>query len=158
MSEIERTSQWFVTAGQMPEKPEPDARQIAFYMGMQMEELAEKMALVFGSSNTLVAQMDSMGNDLKLGTFDYGVEKAFYAQPGDFLDADCDLMWVTIGAAQAQGANFSGAYNTVTTANWQKFPGGVVTRNPANGKIVKPAGWEPPNLLPFLHSHFQGVL
>jgi predicted HAD superfamily Cof-like phosphohydrolase len=70
------------------------------------------------------------------------------------LDADMDLIWVTLGSARAQGANAGYAYHLVSEANWAKFPNGVVTKD-ANGKVVKPAGWLEPDLTEAIHPTFK---
>lgn len=145
------TENWFVHAGQMPSKPAPNARQTAFYIGMQMEELAEKLEAVFGKDDRMSDYMAHVGQAFKEGRYDDQVMLSLARRPKDLLDADMDLLWVTIGGARAQGANVSEAYEAVADANWAKFPGGVVTRHPETGKVMKPEGWEPPDLTPFIH-------
>lgn len=153
MSEITRTTDWFVTAGQMPEQPKPDVRQVGFYIGMQLEEVAEKLAAVLGHASDHVKRFHHLGTAFKNGLWDDKVEDALrdpkYAE--ELLDADMDLLWVTIGAARAQGADVAGAYEAVGDANWAKFKDGV-NRDPKTGKVLKPKGWQEPNLKPFMHS------
>ena len=155
MSDIKRTQEWFVKAGQMPATPLPDVRQSAFYLGMQVEELTEKLlasGVLAQMTSSLEGLLNELGTFLKDGRLDDAVSGAFADGQADaMLDADMDILWVTIGAATAQGADPVGAYAAVGDANWAKFPGGVVTRHPATGKVVKPEGWRPPVLTDFLH-------
>jgi predicted HAD superfamily Cof-like phosphohydrolase len=163
MSEISRTIDWFIKAGQMAANQKPDPRQTAFYLGMQVEELAEKLTAsgVFtrlAKGNQLEGLLTALAAELKTGGMDDVVKAAFiHGRAVDMLDADMDLIWVSIGAAAAQGADPVGAYAAVTDANWAKFPGGVVTKHPVTGKVIKPEGWTPPNLTPHLHSSLAKV-
>lgn len=152
MSEIKRTIDWFIAAGQMPPRAEPNTQQTGFYLGMQLEELSEKLAAVMGTHSDHVKRLHHLALAFKNGLWDDKVSVALrdpkYAE--ELLDADMDMLWVTIGAAAAQGADVPGAYNAVGNANWAKFEGGV-RRDPTTGKVLKPEGWRPPDLKPFMH-------
>jgi predicted HAD superfamily Cof-like phosphohydrolase len=154
VNQFDNTLKWFVKAGQMPETPEPSARKTAFYIGMQMEELAEKLEAVFGKNNPASGMLDYEGDRFKRGEYDGAVKIALHSKPKDLLDADMDILWVTLGAARAQGADVDGAYDKVLKANWDKFPGGVVTKD-ANGKVVKPEGWTAPDLMACIHESIR---
>ena len=151
MSMISKTIKWFQTAGQIPLTPAFITRQAAFYTGMQCEELAEKLAAVFGSEDTRVSVLQALGGSLKKGLFDNKFAELTEAQKLKLLDGDLDQLWVTLGSLAAQGVDAEGAWNEVARANWDKFPGGVVTRDAATGKVQKPEGWRAPDLKPFLH-------
>lgn len=148
---IQSTVKWFVTAGQMPEQPEPSARQSAFYLGMQLEELAEKLEAVFSGPTSSSESLQRLGKSFKNGYLDTAMERALALNAKDLLDADMDLLWVSIGAARAQGADPELAYDLVSAANWNKFHNGVVLKDPGSGKIRKPDGWQPPDLTSAVH-------
>lgn len=150
MSIIYSTEQWFVKAGQMPDVPTPDSRQAAFYIGMQLEELTEKLALVFPGGSTLVWAMSNAAISFKRGDYDDEAWNALRENPRAMLDADLDQMWVTIGAARAQGANTSLGYALVNHANYAKGTDGVFKKD-ENGKIIKPIGWKEADLTPAIH-------
>lgn len=155
-SEIAKTHDWFVTAGQMPATPAPDVRQVAFYIGMQLEEMAEKLEAL--GMARLASGLSAHADLFKRGANDDAVRGALLAGKAEaLLDADMDLLWVTIGAAYAQGADAQGAYAEVAEANWAKFPNGVVTRHPETGKVLKPEGWQAPNLTQYLHPSFTAT-
>ena len=67
------------------------------------------------------------------------------------LDALVDILVVTIGAMNSMGADGEGAWREVMATNFNKIDrrtGKVLRRD--DGKILKPEGWEPPQLANFL--------
>ena len=67
------------------------------------------------------------------------------------LDALIDILVVTIGAIHSMGADAEGAWKEVMRTNFAKIDretGKVRKRD--DGKVLKPLGWTPPNLEPFL--------
>jgi len=67
------------------------------------------------------------------------------------LDALIDILVVTIGALHSMGCDAEAAWREVMRTNFAKVDSdtGQVTRR-ADGKILKPAGWQPPELAQFL--------
>jgi predicted HAD superfamily Cof-like phosphohydrolase len=67
------------------------------------------------------------------------------------LDALIDIMVVTAGALHSLGVDAEGAWKEVMRSNFAKVDPrtGKVTRR-EDGKVLKPAGWEPPRLKSFL--------
>lgn len=67
------------------------------------------------------------------------------------LDALIDILVVTIGAIHSMGADAEGAWNEVMRTNMAKIdPETGLVRRREDGKILKPEGWQPPNLQPYL--------
>ena len=69
----------------------------------------------------------------------------------DDLDALIDILVVTIGAIHSLGADAEGAWKEVMSTNFAKIDqqtGRVRKRE--DGKVLKPTGWTPPNLEPFV--------
>jgi predicted HAD superfamily Cof-like phosphohydrolase len=67
------------------------------------------------------------------------------------LDALIDILVVTIGAIQSAGFDGEGAWKEVMSTNFakiDKLTGKVRKRE--DGKVLKPVGWTPPNLAPYL--------
>ena len=67
------------------------------------------------------------------------------------LDALIDILVVTIGAIHSMGADAEGAWEEVMDTNAAKIDldtGKVRKRD--DGKVLKPEGWVPPDLAPFL--------
>jgi predicted HAD superfamily Cof-like phosphohydrolase len=126
-----------------------NARQTALYIGLQLEEMAEKLeACGFDPASPAVNFLYSTSSSFKKGLFDYMV---MHADREAMLDADIDLAWVTIGSALSQGADVVAAAEEVSRANLAKFPNGVAVRD-ENGKVIKPEGWTGPNLSAFIQS------
>lgn len=123
-----------------------NVRQTALYIGMQLEEMAEKLEAM-NVSSAVPPSLRTLSRCFKEGTLDHRVEA------GDreaMLDADIDLAWVTIGSALSQGADVLGAMREVARANLDKIgPDGEVLKD-ANGKVQKPLGWRAPDVSPFV--------
>lgn len=69
----------------------------------------------------------------------------------DALDALVDILVVTIGAIHSMGADGEGAWNEVMRTNFAKID--AVTgkvRKREDGKVLKPEGWTPPNLVSYV--------
>lgn len=67
------------------------------------------------------------------------------------LDALIDILVVTIGAINSMGADGEGAWNEVMRTNFAKIDQETgKVRKREDGKVLKPDGWTPPNLLPYL--------
>jgi predicted HAD superfamily Cof-like phosphohydrolase len=65
----------------------------------------------------------------------------------EMLDALVDILVVTIGAIHSMGADGPGAWDEVMRTNFAKIDSetGKVHKR-ADGKVIKPAGWLPPEL------------
>ena len=62
------------------------------------------------------------------------------------LDAILDTIWVLIGYGLSRGYDLECGWREVARSNLDKIgPDGHVHRRP-DGKILKPAGWTPPNI------------
>ncbi len=69
----------------------------------------------------------------------------------EILDALEDFVVVTIGAMHSAGFNGEGGWNEVMRTNFAKIdPATGKVRKREDGKVLKPEGWQPPNLKPFI--------
>ena len=67
------------------------------------------------------------------------------------LDALIDILVVTIGAIHSAGFDAEGAWKEVMATNFAKIDRETgKVRKREDGKVLKPIGWTPPNLSPFL--------
>ena len=67
------------------------------------------------------------------------------------LDGCMDMIWVILGYCYMKGYDVKGAWDEVTRSNHMKIDtetGKVKKRS--DGKVLKPDGWTPPNLKPFV--------
>jgi predicted HAD superfamily Cof-like phosphohydrolase len=67
------------------------------------------------------------------------------------LDACMDLIWVTLGYCYMKGFDVEGAWAEVARSNLAKIdPNTGKVNKREDGKVLKPEGWTPPNLKPFV--------
>lgn len=67
------------------------------------------------------------------------------------LDALIDILVVTIGAIHSMGADAEGAWKEVMATNFAKIDKETgKVRKREDGKVLKPTGWTPPDLTPFV--------
>jgi predicted HAD superfamily Cof-like phosphohydrolase len=67
------------------------------------------------------------------------------------LDALIDILVVTIGAIHSAGWDAEGAWKEVMSTNFAKIDKDTgKVRKREDGKVLKPTGWVPPNLKPFV--------
>ena len=67
------------------------------------------------------------------------------------VDALIDILVVTIGALHSMGADAEGAWKEVMATNFAKIDRDTgKVRKREDGKVLKPTGWTPPDLKPYL--------
>jgi len=67
------------------------------------------------------------------------------------LDALIDILVVTVGAIHSMGADGAGAWKAVMNTNFAKIDKETgKVRKREDGKVLKPIGWTPPDLKPYL--------
>jgi predicted HAD superfamily Cof-like phosphohydrolase len=67
------------------------------------------------------------------------------------LDALIDILVVTIGAIHSGGFDAEGAWREVMSTNFAKIDRETgLVRKREDGKVLKPLGWIPPDLKPFV--------
>ena len=67
------------------------------------------------------------------------------------LDALIDILVVTIGAIHSAGFDAEGAWKEVMKTNFAKIDKETgKVRKREDGKVLKPVGWTPPELAPFV--------
>lgn len=137
----------------------PDARQASLYLGLQMEELAEKLDALLSvnpfDQSTLAPLSRTLkfaGQRAKEGAYMYLFSTMFrehHEAHEQCVDADADLAWVALGGLMCSARRPLDVINEVARANMDKYPDGVAMRD-SNGKIQKPTGWRGPNHINFL--------
>jgi predicted HAD superfamily Cof-like phosphohydrolase len=67
------------------------------------------------------------------------------------LDALIDILVVTIGAIHSAGFDAEGAWKEVMNTNFAKIDSETgKVRKREDGKVLKPDGWQPPNLSSYI--------
>ena len=106
-----------------------DQKRVGLYLDLVREEIGEleEAMAAFHSSENLQ---------------DEQVAKA------DALDAICDSIWVLIGLGKVMDLPIEWGWDEVTITNLKKIDAelGTVIKD-EHGKIMKPPGWRPPNML-----------
>ena len=135
-------------------------QQAALYMGLQLEELAEKVQVLRDSAVEMVDRnaLDILyyslcrhAEQFKAGRFMGCFTRADHDK---LIDADFDSAWVSLGALVSTTPLPEEAVAHGTYTNLAKFPGGKAERD-ENGKIKKPAGWTPPDFTRFVDPAFR---
>lgn len=123
-------------------------RQTALYIGLIAEEFGELLNTV--GLGDYSEDMTEISKAFKSGEFDeYLKEKADRLQ---LMDDCVDIVVVATGCLLSQGCDVDGAFMEVSNANLSKiFPDGTLHKD-ENGKIIKPDGWRPPDLTPYLNT------
>lgn len=115
----------------------PDPKRVALYLDLVREEIGEleEAMAAFHSAET--------------------VEESQQAR-ADVLDAVCDSVWVLIGLAKTMDLPIDWGWDCVTISNLKKCDPelGTVLRD-ESGKIMKPPGWKPPDLLKVIKQYEQ---
>jgi predicted HAD superfamily Cof-like phosphohydrolase len=69
----------------------------------------------------------------------------------EMLDALTDILVVTIGAIHSAGFDAEGAWKEVMRTNFAKIDRETgKVRKREDGKVLKPVGWTPPDLKPYV--------
>jgi predicted HAD superfamily Cof-like phosphohydrolase len=79
------------------------------------------------------------------------LEATLSEDPVEQLDALIDILVVTVGAIHSMGADAEGAWKEVMRTNFAKIDHETgKVRKREDGKVLKPVGWTPPDLKPYL--------
>jgi predicted HAD superfamily Cof-like phosphohydrolase len=92
--------------------------------------------------------IDAIDSHSKFRTAEFSVESPYRAEISDAL---CDLIVVAAGALHSLGVDVNGSWNEVIRSNLAKIDqatGKVIKRS--DGKVLKPSGWQPPELTQFV--------
>ena len=78
-------------------------------------------------------------------------ERLATPDPIETVDALIDILVVTIGALHSMGADAEGAWKEVMRTNFAKIDKETgKVRKREDGKVLKPIGWVPPELAPYI--------
>ena len=64
----------------------------------------------------------------------------------EIADAIGDCIYVLVGMALEYGIPLDHVWQEIQDSNMKKFPGGRVLRRESDGKVLKPEGWQPPDI------------
>jgi predicted HAD superfamily Cof-like phosphohydrolase len=89
--------------------------------------------------------------NLILEEFDEFIKSYLEKDDEGQLDGCMDLIWVVLGYCYMRDYDVNGAWKEVARSNLSKIDSttGKVNKR-KDGKVMKPEGWTPPNLKPFI--------
>jgi predicted HAD superfamily Cof-like phosphohydrolase len=107
----------------------PDPKRVGLYLDLVREEI--------GELEQAMAEFHSAEN-----------QQDEQQARAEILDAICDSIWVLIGLGKTMDLPLEWGWDEVTITNLKKIDAelGAVLRDD-HGKILKPPGWRPPNML-----------
>ena len=139
-----------VGAGQScPDRPEPMSKEeVNFISKMILDEVMELMATVYTPEDAKreLKSMIDKSKDIPLTAYPEG-EKGLISKIADQADALVDIEYYMLNSACKKGVNLSSLFGIVHAANMAKrdpATGKFLKRD--DGKIIKPAGWQPPDI------------
>uniref|UniRef100_A0A7S2R7L7 Uncharacterized protein n=1 Tax=Mucochytrium quahogii TaxID=96639 RepID=A0A7S2R7L7_9STRA len=150
VSDAESVREFTKGAGQAtPDRPVAFEKEDVFFLAkMMLDEIMEFTATVDGPA-VCKEKLKSFVRDSKdIPQEEYDMEgDGAVRKVADQADALVDSYYYSLNAAAKKGINLSSVFNVVHQANMDK-------RDPvtneflkrADGKIIKPAGWQPPNI------------
>lgn len=127
-------------------RPTPDAAQFNVQLGCHLEEIVEMLGtfeLTRGGGSTIQDVLEGLSwiaENLKANEI-----SATITNRKEFLDAIADQVVTGVGAAYCAGMNAPEAVRRVNSSNWSKVVDGEFVYD-ADGKIIKPPTYQPPNL------------
>jgi predicted HAD superfamily Cof-like phosphohydrolase len=150
MDPASQVREFTLGAGQpSPEHPEVMSRQeVEFISKMILDEVMELMATVAEPADakaTLKRFIDE-SKDIPLTKYPE-TETGRISKIADQADALVDVEYYMLNAACKKGVNMSSLFGIVHGANMAKrdpTTGKFIKRD--DGKIIKPAGWQPPDI------------
>lgn len=108
---------------------EPDPKRVSLYLDLVREEIGE-LEVAMSAFHAAESKDEEQ------------------AARADAADAICDSIWVLIGLAHTMKIPVFAAWDEVAITNYKKIDTGLGTvLRDEHGKIMKPPGWRPPNML-----------
>lgn len=136
---VEDVRRFMEASGQTTGKMNPE--QAALYLGLQCEELAEKLDRIGWTA--MAYDLQKVGQEIR----DFDAPDFAAADRGKIADDDFDLLWVTIAAMHSEGIDPETAWLCGAPSNLAKIVDGKVEKD-SSGKVRKPDGWQEPDFSP----------
>jgi hypothetical protein len=140
-------------AGQTTDKF--NARQACLYTGLELEEMAERIAVIsqgcISPAKSLRMKdfadlLSQWAAEFKAGKHEGDILRCDHAQ---LIDGQFDGAWVSVAACFSTSLDAESAFRHGTFTNLDKFRGGVAIKD-ENGKVKKPADWKAPDFEPYV--------
>merc|ERR1719359_1138763 len=157
MSDSAMVREFTQGAGQpTPERPRAMTKDEVFFLAkMMLDEIMEFTATVAGPAESKAALKGFIDASKDIPQETYESENDV-AKIADQADALCDSYYYSLNAACKAGMNLSSVFQAVHAANMAKrdpATGEFIKR--ADGKIIKPAGWQPPDIVAEMRTQLE---
>lgn len=126
--------------------------ELLFLFQMCFSELVELLQTEYTKDEIHNIVLKSITKDF---SEDYTIPNNFTEKLADQADACVDCWYYALNAFCKKGINLSKVFDKVHQANMdKKFPDGTFHRRD-DGKIIKPDGWTPPNILKCIEDQIE---
>jgi len=148
MTDAEKVREFTFEAGQpVPDKPQlMDVEEVNFITKMVLDELLELYSTVMTPKNAKAAMMKMLSEAKNVPRMNVHPNKTheLIAEQGD---AFVDIWYYSLNCMAKKGVNLSSIFQLVHNANMAKRDSKTGKfQKRADGKIIKPVGWRPPNV------------
>jgi len=150
MDQSSQVREFTVGAGQTcPDRPEVmDKKEVDFISKMILDEVMELLATVYTPEEAKATLKSMIDTSKDIPKTNYPeTEAGRIQQIADQADALVDIEYYMLNCACKKGVNLSSLFGVVHAANMAKrdpVTGKFLKRE--DGKIIKPAGWQPPDI------------
>lgn len=147
MSDSEKVADFTSASGfTVPNKPSSMSKDEVFFLSkMMLDEILELCSTVADSNESKLNLITSIINSKNLPQIHYAKDSLLIA---DQADALIDCYYYSLNAACKKGINLSKIFDIVHESNMNKRdPITLKFIKRDDGKIIKPDGWEPPNIV-----------
>ncbi len=122
----------------------PDKERVHLQTKLVVEEVCELLDALYGGDGGIREKFSSMtpsyNGDVKDLT--------------EVSDACADIIYVVVGLSLALGIPLNEIWTEVHKSNMEKFHDGVLLKR-ADGKVIKPEGWKPPDIMGIIKSKME---
>lgn len=148
MTDAEKVREFTFEAGQpVPDKPRlMDVSEVNFITKMILDELLELYSTVMSPKSAKAAMMKMLSEAKNVPRMNVHPNKTheLIAEQGD---AFVDIWYYSLNCMAKKGVNLSNIFELVHNANMAKRDAKTGRfQKRADGKIIKPIGWRPPNV------------
>ncbi len=149
MDQAKKVREFNWAAGQpCPDFPEAmGEEEVMFLSKMVLDEVMELVATVMGPAEGKARLKEMIDKSKDIAQESYPAEGGLVKKIASQADALVDIEYYVLNGACKKGVNLGKVFTKVHEANMaKKDPTTGVFLKREDGKIVKPKGWEPPNI------------
>lgn len=141
------------TGTPVPDSPQLMSREsVDFLVKMMLDEIMELYCTVDDTTDYKYKMIEMIVNAKNLPKTNLSTPETIAEQ----ADALVDCYYYSLNAAAKHGVNLSKIFNLVHDANMNKRdPESGLFKKREDGKVIKPYGWMPPDVVGLIKSHMK---